>query len=212
MEILSEEVNAYVDRYASPLEALLAENERTTKDLHPEARMHSGHVQGKVLEMLSLMIRPAKILEIGTFTGFSALCLAKGLTQDGVLHTIEIREEDARTADSYFSRSGYGDRIRLHRGDAHEIIPELPDNWDLVFLDADKTGYIDYYELILPRLRQGGWILADNVLFHGEVLAAEIKGKNARAIQNFNDHVRSDPRVEHVIMTVRDGLMLIRKK
>jgi predicted O-methyltransferase YrrM len=212
MEILRDEVNDYVDRYASPLDALLAENETATRQTHPEAHMISGHVQGKVLEMLSLMIRPQKILEIGTFTGFSALCLAKGLAPDGVLHTIEIREEDARKAQSYFDRSSLKDQIILHVGNAKTIILMLQERWDLVFLDADKTGYIDYYELILPALKPGGWLLADNVLFHGEVLAEELKGKNAKAIQQFNDHVKADERVEHVMLTVRDGLMLIRKK
>lgn len=212
MEILRDEVNDYADRYASPLDALLAENEAATRQTHPEAHMISGHVQGKVLEMLSLMIRPQKILEIGTFTGFSALCLAKGLAPDGVLHTIEIREEDARQAQAYFDRSPRKDQIILHTGNARVIIPMLQENWDLVFLDADKTGYIDYYELILPALKPGGWLLADNVLFHGEVLAEEPKGKNAKAIQQFNDHVRTDQRVEHVMLTVRDGLMLVRKK
>lgn len=212
MEILRDEVNEYVERYASPLDELLAENEAATRQSHPEAHMISGHVQGKVLEMLSLMIRPRKILEIGTFTGFSALCLAKGLASDGVLHTIEIREQDARSARSYFERSAHKSRIILHQGSALEVIPRLNETWDLVFLDADKIGYIDYYELILPALRPGGWLLADNVLFHGEVLAKELKGKNAGAIQQFNDHVKNDPRVDHVILTVRDGLMLIRKK
>ena len=212
MEILRDEVNNYVDRYASPLDALLLENEAATRQAHREAHMISGHVQGKVLEMLSLMIRPRKILEIGTFTGFSALCLAKGLAPDGVLHTIEIREEDARNARSYFERSSCKDQIILHCGNARDIIPGLQGDWDLVFLDADKTGYIDYYELLLPALKPGGWLIADNVLFHGEVIAEEPKGKNAMAIQRFNDHVKNDQRIEHVMLTVRDGLMLIRKK
>ena len=212
MEILRDEVNNYVDRYASPLDDLLVENEAATRQAHPEAHMISGHVQGKVLEMLSLMIRPKKILEIGTFTGFSALCLAKGLMPDGVLHTIEIREEDARNARSYFERSSYRDQIILHCGNARDIIPGLQEDWDLVFIDADKTGYIEYYELLLPALRPGGWLIADNVLFHGEVLAAEPKGKNAKAIQLFNDYVKKDQRVECVLLTIRDGLMLIRKK
>jgi spermidine synthase len=212
MEILRDEVNDYVDRYASPLDVLLTENEAATRQTHPEAHMISGHVQGKVLEMLSLMIRPQKILEIGTFTGFSALCLAKGLAPNGVLHTIEIREEDARKARSYFDRSSHKDQIILHAGNAREIIPMLQENWDLVFIDADKTGYIDYYELILPALKPGGWLIADNVLFHGEVLAEELTGKNVKAIQQFNDHVKGDERVEHVMLTVRDGLMLVRKK
>jgi predicted O-methyltransferase YrrM len=156
------------------------------------------------------MIRPQKILEIGTFTGFSALCLAKGLQPGGSLHTIELREDDAATAKKYFVQANVNS-IVLHVGDAREIIPSLEEQWDLVFIDADKVSYIDYYELTLPAVKQGGFILADNVLFHGEVLQAELKGKNAKAIQAFNEYVANDNRVEKVLLTVRDGLLLIKK-
>ncbi|MBP9099755.1 MAG: class I SAM-dependent methyltransferase, partial [Ferruginibacter sp.] len=139
-------------------------------------------------------------------------CLSRGLGENGVLHTIEIREADAETARQYFNRSECRAKIKLHIGNALEIIPELNENWDLIFLDADKVSYIEYYELTLPYLNRGGWIIADNVLFHGEVLKDELKGKNAKAIQAFNEHVSSDSRVEMVMLTVRDGLMLIRKK
>jgi predicted O-methyltransferase YrrM len=212
MELINPLVSAYAEQYASALDAIAAEVERHTMEHHPHAHMISGHVQGKFLEMLSLMIRPSRILEIGSFTGFSALCLAKGLSPEGKLHTIEIREQDAAVARVFFGRAGMDDRIVLHEGRAMDVLRGLRECWDLVFLDADKTSYIDYYELTLPDVRPGGWLLADNVLFHGEVLSELPKGKNAIAIQAFNDHVRKDPRVETVLLTVRDGLMLIRKK
>jgi caffeoyl-CoA O-methyltransferase len=157
------------------------------------------------------MIHPEKILEIGTFTGFSALCLVKGLQKQGRLHTIELRTEDAATAQRYFNESAYANNIQLHVGDALQLIPTIAEQWDLVFIDADKVNYINYYELTLPRLKPGGWIIADNILFHGQVLQEEIKGKNAQAIQAFNEHIKKDPRVEQVLLTVRDGLMIIKK-
>lgn len=211
MEIINPKAENYSVKFSTPLDALLSENEEWTLVNHPHAQMHSGHVQGKVLEMLSLMLKPLKILEIGTFTGFSALCLVKGLQPGGVLHTIELREEDAQTAASYFSRSSFEKSIRLHKGDAKLILKDLQEPWDLVFIDADKTGYIEYYELTLPFLKKGGWLIVDNVLFHGQVLENEIVGKNAKAIQAFNAYVASDNRVEQVMLTVRDGLLVIRK-
>lgn len=211
MDIVSQQAEAYAKKYTSQLDAIRAENESVTMATHAHAQMHSGHIQGKLLEMISRMIRPQKVLEIGTFTGFSALCLVEGLQPGGMLHTIEIRQEDADFAGKYFEKAGVKNRIIQHVGDAMQIIPQLNEHWDLVFIDADKVNYIEYYELTLPFLNTGGWILADNVLFHGQVLEPELKGKNAKAIQAFNDHVLADNRVERVMLTVRDGLMLIRK-
>jgi len=211
MELVNHIAEDYAKRFSSPLDDVLGELENDTLQNHPHAQMLSGHVQGKVLEMVSCMIKPQRILEIGTFTGFSALCLAKGLQSGGVLHTVELREEDAYTAKKYFARSNVNEKIILHLGDARQIIPVLKEQWDLVFIDADKVSYIDYYELTLPHVKQGGFILADNVLFHGEVLQDELKGKNAKAIQAFNEHVAKDTRVEEVLLTVRDGLLLIKK-
>lgn len=173
--------------------------------------MLSGHLQGKVLELLSCMVRPRRILEIGTFTGYSALCLAKGLTEDGELHTIEIREDDALTARKFFSRSAYHSRIILHLGSALDIIPALNETWDLVFIDADKPAYIQYFNLVLPKLRKNGFIFADNIFFHGQVLEKEEKGKNAIAIKEFNEYIQKRSDIEKVILTLRDGLFLIRK-
>ncbi|MBS1510026.1 MAG: O-methyltransferase [Bacteroidetes bacterium] len=210
MDIILPIAEAYAKKFTTPLDAVLQEVEAFTLAHHPHAHMLSGHVQGKMLQLFSSMIQPERILEIGTFTGFSALCLAKGLQPGGILHTIELREQDAATARKYFKKASTGN-IELHVGDAKSIIPQLNETWDLVFIDADKVGYIDYYELILPAVKPGGYILADNVLFHGEVLQDEIRGKNATAIQAFNEHVAADKRVERVLLTVRDGLLLIKK-
>jgi caffeoyl-CoA O-methyltransferase len=211
MELVNQLVEAYAKENTTPLDEALQEIETFTLANHPHAQMLSGHVQGKVLEMISRMIQPSRILEIGTFTGFSALCLAKGLQHGGMLHTIELREEDAATAEKYFAQSS-AENISLHVGDAQQIISEFEETWDLVFIDADKVNYINYYELTLPSIRQGGWILADNVFFHGEVIEEPVTGKNAIAIRAFNEHVSKDERVQQVMLTVRDGLMLIQKK
>lgn len=203
---------AYAQRYSSTPGPLLQEIAVYTEEHHPEAQMLSGPLQGKFLEMVSTLLRPRRILEIGTFMGYSALCLASGLAEGGRLHTIELREEDADLAAENFRRANWQDRIILHRGNALAIIPALKEVWDLVFIDADKVGYVEYYKLVLPRLRSGGLIIADNVLFHGQVLEAEVKGKNAKAIQTFNELVAGDETVEKVMLTVRDGLFFIRKK
>ncbi len=212
MELTSNKAEAYAKHYTTALDEVLEEIERFTLTNHPHAQMLSGQVQGKVLEMFSSMIKPERILEIGTFTGFSALCLAKGLQSGGKLHTIEIRAEDATIAQNYFLKAGMNNNIQLHVGNALTIIPTLDESWDLVFIDADKVNYINYYELTLPLVKAGGWLLADNVLFHGDVLEENIKGKNAKAIHEFNDHVKKDERVQQAMLTIRDGLLLIQKK
>ena len=210
-ELVNHIAEEYAKQHTSSLDEVLNEIEAFTLANHPHAQMLSGHVQGKVLEMLSCMIKPKYILEVGTFTGFSALCLAKGLQEGGKLHTLEIREEDANIAKGYFKKANAEDRIQLHLGDALQIIPSFTEQWDLVFIDADKVNYINYYELTLPQLKKGGWIIADNVLFHGQVLEENITGKNAKAIDAFNQHVAKDNRVEQAMLTVRDGLLLIKK-
>jgi predicted O-methyltransferase YrrM len=157
------------------------------------------------------MVRPRRILEIGTFTGYSALCLAKGLTDDGELHTIELREKDAVQARSFFDQSIYSEQIISHTGNALTIIPELNETWDLVFIDADKPAYIEYFNLVLPRLRKNGFILADNIFFHGQVLEKPVKGKNAKGIKAFNEFIHERTDIEKVVLTIRDVLYLIRK-
>lgn len=212
MELIPDNVQAYAEKFTTPEAELLHVINKETYASHTAPHMLSGHLQGKVLEMISRLLQPQRILEIGTFTGYSALCLVKGLLKDGKLHTIELRKEDAAVAQANFDRSNDANKIILHTGNALDIIPTLQETWDLVFIDADKTGYTNYYNLVLPRLRAGGVILADNVLFHGEVLEAPISGKNAKAIHAFNEWVQQDDRVEQVMLTIRDGLLLIRKK
>jgi predicted O-methyltransferase YrrM len=211
MELINSKAEAYAKNFSSKEDELLAEIAVYTNKFHPHAQMLSGHVQGKLLETISCLLQPARILEIGTFTGYSALCLAKGLQPGGILHTIELREEDAKVSKDFFSKSLENKKIVLHAGNALQIIPFLNEAWDIVFIDADKVNYIEYYELTLPHLKQNGLIIADNVLFHGEVLQENIKGKNAKAIDAFNNYVAKDKRVEQVMLTVRDGLLLIRK-
>jgi len=203
--------DAYAELHTSPLPPLLQEVLEYTQKHHPKQHMVSGLVQGQFLRMFSQVMHPKFILEIGTFTGFSALCLAEGLAPGGKLFTIEIREEDAILAQSFFNRSERVHDIQLCLGDASHIIPTLPYEWDFVFIDADKTGYSSYLDLVLPRVRSGGIILADNVLFHGEVLENKIKGKNAKAVAAFNDKVRGTGGIDYTLLTVRDGLMMIRK-
>jgi caffeoyl-CoA O-methyltransferase len=211
MELVNHIVEEYAQKNTSPLDDVLKEIEEYTNTHHPHAHMLSGHVQGKVLEMISCMIKPKYILEIGTFTGFSALCLTKGLSQNGELHTIEVREEDAAIAKQFFDKAK-ATQITQHVGIAIDILLQLKYDWDLVFIDADKTNYCLYYEVLMKSLKSGAWIVADNVLFHGQVLEKEIKGKNAKAIHEFNELVANDKRVEQVLLTVRDGLLIVRKK
>ncbi len=211
MELINPKVEAYTAQFSTPHDTLLQQVLDETNATHPHAHMVSGAVQGTFLQMMSHMVKPLNVLEIGTFTGFSALCLAVGLQPGGQVHTIEIREEDAATAQNYFNKSCYKENIKLHIGDAKKIIPTLMHEWDIVFIDADKTSYIEYYELTLPQLKQNGFILADNVLFHGQVLEEIITGKNAIAIHSFNEHVAKDKRTEQVVLSVRDGISIIRK-
>lgn len=212
MELIHPLVQQYAERYSSAEDELLQEVNEYTTQHHAEPQMLSGHLQGKILEMISCMIQPRRVLEIGTFTGYSALCLAKGLTTDGQLHTIELREDDSQLARSYFERSAFSTQIISHTGNAVDVLAELNEEWDLVFIDADKPRYIEYFNLVLPRLRKNGFILADNIFFHGQVLKSEIKGKGAKGIQAFNDYIRDRTDIETVILTIRDGLFLIRKK
>ncbi len=205
-------IEDYINQYSSVNDTDLKIIHQKTLDEHPKKHMQSSWVQGKFLSFISELKNPKYILEIGTFTGFSALCLAKGLQENGELHTIELREEDATTAQLNFSTLKNKNQILLHLGNALEIIPTLKYKWDIVFIDADKTSYIDYYNMVLPQLNNHGLIIADNVLFHGEVVKKEIKGKNAKAIHAFNKYVANDIRTEQIILTVRDGLMLIKTK
>lgn len=205
-------MDAYIEKYSGPEDPVLAELTRETylKAIYP--RMISGHIQGKLLQMISTMINPQKILEIGTFTGYSAICLSRGLAEGGKLITIEKNDEITEFPKKYFKKAGLENHIELLTGDALEIIPTLEGPFDLVFIDAGKQDYVPYYEMIIDRVRTGGYILADNVLWDGKVLDPEKHpDKETRGIIAFNEHVAADTRVEQVILNLRDGITLIRK-
>ncbi|MFN9109837.1 MAG: O-methyltransferase, partial [Bacteroidota bacterium] len=193
-------------------DAVLKELRILTESQHKESHMLSGPVQGKFLEFISALIRPQHVLEIGTMVGYSTICLAKGLAEGGKVHTIDKRKEDLEIARQFFKKVGLDHCIQTYEADALDLIPQLDYSWDLVFLDADKTGYISYYDMVVPRMRPGGLLIADNVLFHGAVLDENIKGKSAKAVHAFNEHVKNDKRVQKLMLTVRDGVYLIRKK
>ena len=212
MEFINPLANQYIESYSNATPSYLRAMYDATIAEHPHAHLQSNWHQGGLLSFISKLIRPAHILEIGTFTGFSTLCLAEGLQENGMIHTIELREQDANKAASYFDASPFAKQIKILHGDAKEIIPTLNYQWDLIFIDADKTGYQAYYDLVLPNLNKDGLIIVDNVLFHGEVLEEKVTGKSAKAIQAFNEYVLNDEKTEQIILTIRDGLTLIRKK
>lgn len=205
-------LDQYILDHISPEEDYLNELDRETNLKMIGSRMLSGHLQGQILSMISSMIRPRCILEIGTFTGYSALCLAKGLAEGGKLHTIEIDDELEPMAQKYFLKSGMADRIVQHIGDARQIIPSINQLFDLVFIDADKRDYCDYYQLIFDKIPVGGFLLADNILWSGKVVDPEAADEaQTRGIIEFNDLVQNDPRVKNVILPVRDGIMIVQK-
>ena len=212
MDFIHPLANEYAQKYSNCTPSYLKSLYEDTLANHTHAHLQSSWTQGGFLSFISKLLQPHAILEIGSFTGFSALCLAEGLTTNGELHTIELREEDAKIAMSAFSNSPKSSQIKMHIGDAKQIIPSLSKKWDLVFIDADKTSYIEYYDLIIPHLNENGIIMVDNVLFHGEVLETSVQGKSAKAIQAFNDYLLLDQKTEQVMITMRDGLTLIRKK
>lgn len=211
MDLINPIVEHYADWLTTEEDTLLSEINTHTNEAHAQPHMLSGHVQGRFLSLFSQLIQPKYILEIGTFTGYSALCLAEGLVENGQLHTIDIRKEDIELSQSYFDKSNYSKQIVAHIGNALEIIPLLKHKWDLVFIDADKVNYTNYYNLLVDNLSENGCILADNVLFHGQIFDNPIKGKSPIAIKDFNEYVKNDPRTTQVLLTVRDGLLLIKK-
>lgn len=210
MDLLDTALSKYVEQHTQPESNLLKEINR---DTHAEVlmpRMLSGHLQGRVLSMLSHMIRPQYILEIGTYTGYSALCLSEGLATGGELVTLDINEELEDRVKGYFQESGVADRIQYMIGNALDIIPTLEHTFDLVFIDADKVNYSNYFDAVIDKVRGGGYIIADNVLWSGKVLDKE-PGKDTKAILDFNQKVHNDERVQNVLLPVRDGLMVLRK-
>lgn len=209
--LVSAEIESYSESFTTPESTVLASLNRETSTRH-DARMLSGHIQGTLLQMLSHMIKPKYVLELGTFTGYSAICLAQGLQPGGHLHTIDVSDELTGMAASHISDAGLAASITRHIGKAADIIPTLNYPFDLVFIDADKGNYSLYYDLVFDKVPLGGYIVADNVLFHGEViLSSEEQGKAARSMHAYNQKISADPRVEQLLLPVRDGLMIARK-
>ncbi len=203
----------YVEKYSTPEDTILASINRETHLNVLNPRMLSGPLQGKLLEMISRMVHPRYILEIGTFTGYSSICLAKGLAENGKLITIEKNEEIIKYPLKYIKQAGFENKIEIRTGDALDIIPGLGVNFDLVFIDGDKSEYCEYYKLVIDKVEQGGYIIADNVLWNGKVFDDREKtDEDTRSIHGFNEMVSTDPRVENVILPIRDGISLIRKK
>lgn len=212
MEFLETNLAKYIEQHTDNEPELLQKLNRETQLKVLMPRMISGHFQGRVLSMLMKMIRPSSILEIGTYTGYSALCMAEGLTENGNLTTIDINVELEDLVRKYFNESVYANKLNYLLGDAINIIPTLTDKYDVVFIDADKENYAMYYDLIFDKINTGGYIIADNVLWSGKVVAENIKiDKDTKALLDFNDKVQADTRVENVLFPIRDGLLIARK-
>lgn len=210
MEFLSDDLQRYAEQHSADESELLKKINRETHLSVLMPRMLSGHLQGRVLSMISKMIRPSRILEIGTYTGYSAICLAEGLLPNGKLITIDINEELQKKVEGYFVEAGLSQMVDYRIGNALEIIPKLTDSFELVFIDADKENYSNYFDLAIDKVKPGGYILADNVLWSGKVLDAK-PDKDTKAIMAFNKKVSQDARVESVLLPIRDGIMMIRK-
>ncbi|WP_315161780.1 O-methyltransferase [Capnocytophaga leadbetteri] len=213
MHFLSEELENYAAQHTEDEPLLLQELNKRTHLNVLQPRMISGHFQGRFLSLLSKMVQPRTILEIGTYTGYATLCLAEGLHPEGVLHTIDIKEELTDLQREFFDRSGYGNQIVQHLGKAADIIPSLNTTFDLVFIDADKQNYAHYFDLVIEKMNRGGIILSDNVLWSGKVVE-EVKhnDKHTQALMAYNQKIKDDPRVETVLLPIRDGITLSRVK
>lgn len=213
MADMEQELEQYILHHIDSEGQLLSQLNRDTHVNLLRPRMLSGHLQGRILKMICRMIAPVRILELGTFTGYSALCMAEALPDNGELHTIEIDDELETFIRKYFDRSPYRDRIHLHIGDAREVVPRLDGTFDMVFIDANKRLYCDYYDLVFDKVRPGGFILADNTLWDGKILQSPLPSDaQTIGIMRFNEKVATDTRVEKVILPLRDGLTLIYKK
>ena len=210
-EIIEYNIEKYIEDYSTNVSRVLQQNYRETNLTTFYPQMLSGKVQAKFLEMICRMINPERVLEIGTFTGYSAIAMAAGLSENGKLFTIEVNEEMETIIKKYISLAGMDDKIELRLGDALQIIPRLNETFDLVFIDADKEQYVDYYELSMDKLRAGGFILVDNVLWGGKAVKGKNPDNETRGIRRFNEYVKDDDRVEQVILSIRDGLMMVRK-
>ncbi|TXE07157.1 O-methyltransferase [Seonamhaeicola algicola] len=213
MHFLPEELDNYVVAHSENEPELLQQLNRETYQKVLQPRMLSGHYQGRVLSIISKLINPKNILEIGTYTGYSALCLAEGMQKNGVLHTIDVNEELFDFQRKYFDKSVYGNQITQHLGDALNIIPELDVMFDLIFIDADKDNYPNYYNIIVDKLNSGGVILSDNVLWSGKVIESlDAKDTSTKALLEYNSLLKEDPRLDTVILPIRDGLTISRKR
>jgi|TARA_Y100000385_G_scaffold287607_1_gene352204 caffeoyl-CoA O-methyltransferase len=213
MNFLDPKIEEYALKYCEPESDLLNELNRQTHLNIMQPRMLSGHLQGRILSSYSKAIKPNNILEIGTYTGYSALCLAEGLTNNGMLYTIDINEELASFTQNFIDKSAYKHQIKYHIGNALDIIPSISLKWDLVFIDADKENYSNYFDLVVENVKTGGWIIADNVLWSGKVLEPTDKNDlETQSLKNFNDKVKSDSRVSNLLIPVRDGMMIMIKK
>lgn len=211
MHFISQELENYIEQHSEKEPELLAALNKETYQKVLLPRMLSGHFQGRVLSMLSKLIRPVNILEIGTYTGYSALCLCEGMQEKGILHTIDIKEELVDFQRKHFDKSPWGSQIVQHLGEALDIIPTLDTKFDLVFIDADKENYINYFELIVPKMNKGGIILSDNVLWSGKVLEPLQKNDlSTKILLEYNQLLKNDPRVETVLLPIRDGLTVSR--
>lgn len=213
MEFLDEKIENYALAHSQPESDVLKKLNRETHAKVMMPRMLSGHLQGNVLSMFSKMLQPKQILEIGTYTGYSGICLAQGLQENGKLHTIDINDELETMVRSFIEEAGLTNKVNYYLGNALTIIPTIKETLDLVFIDADKKNYAAYYDLVFDKVRNGGFIIADNVLWSGKVLDDETKmDVDTKAIHNYNKKIHNDPRVEHMLLPVRDGLMIARKK
>ena len=211
MHFLSQELEDYIEQHSQNEPELLAALNKETYQKILLPRMLSGHFQGRVLSMLSKLIRPKSILEIGTYTGYSALCLCEGMQENGILHTIDIKEELLDFQRKYFDKSPWGKQIVQHLGEAIDIIPTLDNTFDLVFIDADKENYLNYFELIIPKMNKGGIILSDNVLWSGKVLEPlQPNDISTKILLEYNQVLKNDPRIETVLLPIRDGLTVSR--
>ncbi len=211
MHFISQELEDYIEQHSEKEPQLLADLNKETYQKILLPRMLSGHFQGRVLSMLSKLIRPVNILEIGTYTGYSALCLCEGMRDNGQLHTIDIKEELVDFQRKHFDKSPWGRQIVQHLGEAVDIIPNLDMQFDLVFIDADKENYINYFEMIVPKMNKGGIILSDNVLWSGKVLEPLQKNDlSTKILLKYNQLLKNDPRVETVLLPIRDGLTVSR--
>jgi predicted O-methyltransferase YrrM len=213
MNFIPQEIEAYALMYSDAELDVLKRLNRETHLKMNMPQMLSGHMQGLMLQLLSKMVRPKNILEIGTFTGYSAICLAQGLQEGGMLHTIDVNEEFREIITRYIKEAGLQGKITLHIGPAVNILPALKEEFDLVFIDADKENYSTYYDQVFPHVRPGGYIIADNVLWSGKILNSPMKMDiETRALHDYNHKIHTDPRVEKVLLPLRDGLMIARKK